>query len=195
MPTPSLSDQRQIAIVCDQFENQWDANHRPDFSSFTDLIDTALREVLLHMLLEIDVELRTKANHTIKAADYVDVDETAPLFVRELLENKTTSEAPVLRKDIPEKIGYSPTRTINPEFDETHRTHVVETDIKTLKHMGRYRLESILGKGSYGVVYKAYDGQLERHVAIKVPRVKLTDHPETIQAYVTEARTVANLEH
>ncbi|MGI9442446.1 MAG: protein kinase domain-containing protein [Rubripirellula sp.] len=195
MPTPSLSDQRQIDIVCDQFEKQWDANHRPDFSSFTDLIDTALREVLLHMLLEIDVELRTKANHTIKAADYVDVDETAPLFVRELLENKTTSEAPVLRKDIPEKIGYSPTRTINPEFDETHRTHVVETDIKTLKHIGRYRLESILGKGSYGVVYKAYDGQLERHVAIKVPRVKLTDHPETIQAYVTEARTVANLEH
>lgn len=195
MPSPSLSDQRQIDIICDQFENQWDANHRPDFSSFTDLIDTTLREALLHMLLEIDVELRTKAKHTIEAADYLNVGETAPLFVHELLENKTTSEAPILRNYLPEKIGYSPTRTINPEFDETHRTHVVETDIKTLKHIGRYRLESILGKGSYGIVYKAYDGQLERHVAIKVPRVKLTDHPENIEAYVNEARTVANLEH
>ena len=135
MPTPSLSDQRQIDIVCDQFENQWDANHRPDFSSFTTLIDTTLREVLLHMLLEIDVELRTKANHTIEAADYLNVGEAAQLFVRDLLENKTTSEAPILRKDIPDKTGYSPTKTINPEFDETHRTHVVETDIKTLKHI------------------------------------------------------------
>ena len=195
MPTPSLSDQRQIDIVCDQFENQWDANRRPNFSSFTDLVDDALREALLHMLLEIDIELRTRAKHTIEVADYHTAGEAAPLYVRELLEKKTTSESPILRTDSPEKAGHSPTRTINPEFDETHRAHAVETDIKTLKHIGRYRLESILGKGSYGVVYKAYDGQLERHVAIKVPRVKLTDHPENIQAYVAEARTVANLEH
>ena len=114
MPSPSLSDQRQIDIICDQFENQWDANHRPDFSSFTDLIDTTLREALLHMLLEIDVELRTKAKHTIEAADYLNVCDTATLFVHELMENKSTIEAPILRNYLPAKIGYSPTRTIKP---------------------------------------------------------------------------------
>ena len=91
MPTPSLSDQRQIDIVCDQFENQWDANRRPNFSSFTDLVDDALREVLLHMLLEIDVELRTRAKQTIEVADYHTTGEAASLYVRELLENKNTS--------------------------------------------------------------------------------------------------------
>ena len=195
MPTPSLAAQRQIDIICDQFENEWHANGRPNFTSFTDLVDNTLREPLLRMLLEIDVELRLKAKHTIEVADYLDAGKAASLYVSELLKKKPIGEAPTPRTDLPDKTGHTPARTINPEFDETHRAHVIETDIKTLKHIGRYRLESILGKGSYGVVYKAYDGQLERHVAIKVPHARLTNHADHVQAYVAEARTVANLEH
>ncbi|MGB1815355.1 MAG: protein kinase domain-containing protein, partial [Rubripirellula sp.] len=195
MPTPSLAAQRQIDIICDQFENEWDANGRPNFTSFTDLVDNTLREPLLRMLLEIDVELRLKAKHTIEVADYLDAGKAASLYVSELLKKKPIGEAPTPRTDLPDKTGHTPARTINPEFDETHRAHVIETDIKTLKHIGRYRLESVLGKGSYGVVYKAYDGQLERHVAIKVPHARLTNHADHVQAYVAEARTVANLEH
>ena len=120
MSTPSLSDQRQIDIVCDQFENQWDANRRPNFNSFTDLVDDTLREALLHMLLEIDIDLRTRAKHPIEVADYHTAGEAASLYVRELLEKKNTSEDPILCTDSPEKPGHSPTRTINPEFDETH---------------------------------------------------------------------------
>ena len=181
MPTPSLAAQRQIDIICDQFENEWDANGRPNFTSFTDLVDNTLREPLLRMLLEIDVELRLKAKHTIEVADYLDAGKAASLYVSELLKKKPIGEAPTPRTDLPDKTGHTPARTINPEFDETHRAHVIETDIKTLKHIGRYRLESILGKGSYGVVYKAYDGQLERHVAIKVPHARLTNHADNVQ--------------
>ena len=61
--------------------------------------------------------------------------------------------------------------------------------------IGRYRVERILGKGAFGLVYLAYDGQLSRNVAIKVPHTRLISRPEDAELYLTEARTVANLDH
>src|ERR1700688_822680 len=63
------------------------------------------------------------------------------------------------------------------------------------QQIGRYRIERVLGKGGFGLVYLAHDGQLQRPVAIKVPHRKLVDRPEAAEAYLTEARTVANLDH
>src|SRR5580698_4660145 len=61
--------------------------------------------------------------------------------------------------------------------------------------IGRYRIERTLGRGGFGLVYLAHDDQLQRLVAIKVPHRKLVDRPEAAEAYLTEARTVANLDH
>src|SRR5271155_3062405 len=61
--------------------------------------------------------------------------------------------------------------------------------------IGRHRIEKVLGKGGFGLVYLAHDDQLQRLVAIKVPHRKLVDRPEAAKAYLTEARTVANLDH
>jgi len=63
------------------------------------------------------------------------------------------------------------------------------------KRIGRYRIEKVLGKGGFGLVYLAYDEQLNRHVAVKVPHAKLISKPEDAEAYLAEARTVANLDH
>src|SRR5262245_7072909 len=62
-------------------------------------------------------------------------------------------------------------------------------------HVGRYQVERVLGQGGFGVVYLAHDEQLQRLVAIKVPHHSLVSRPEDAQAYLTEARTVANLDH
>src|SRR5271154_1293718 len=62
-------------------------------------------------------------------------------------------------------------------------------------HIGRYRVAKVLGQGGFGLVYLAHDGQLQRLVAIKVPHRQLVDRPEAADAYLTEARTVANLDH
>lgn len=52
-----------------------------------------------------------------------------------------------------------------------------------------------LGKGGFGVVYLAHDEQLRRFVAIKVPHAELVARPEDAEPYLTEARTVAGLDH
>ena len=63
------------------------------------------------------------------------------------------------------------------------------------QHIGRYRVERVLGQGGFGVVYLAHDELLQRLVAIKVPLRQLVARPEDAEAYLTEARTVASLDH
>jgi serine/threonine protein kinase/formylglycine-generating enzyme required for sulfatase activity len=61
--------------------------------------------------------------------------------------------------------------------------------------IGRYRVERLLGQGSNGLVYLAHDDKLQRLVAIKVPHRERVASPLDAEAYLSEARTVANLDH
>jgi serine/threonine protein kinase/formylglycine-generating enzyme required for sulfatase activity len=62
-------------------------------------------------------------------------------------------------------------------------------------HIGRYRVERLLGQGGFGLVYLAHDDQLRRPVAVKVPHARLVAQPTDAEAYLTEARNAANLDH
>ena len=74
--------------------------------------------------------------------------------------------------------------------------HAVGTETNALpQHIGRFRIEKILGQGGFGVVYLAHDEQLQRRVAIKVPKPQFVQRAEDRELYLKEARTVAGLEH
>jgi len=59
---------------------------------------------------------------------------------------------------------------------------------------GRYRLESLLGQGGMGEVWRARDAQLERDVAVKLPTLGMLDTAGRAQL-LREARVAASLSH
>jgi serine/threonine protein kinase len=61
--------------------------------------------------------------------------------------------------------------------------------------LGRYRIVGKLGSGSFGTVYRGYDDDLRRDVAVKAPHRHRIARPEDAEAYLAEARTVAGLDH
>ena len=61
--------------------------------------------------------------------------------------------------------------------------------------IGRYRVEGVLGRGGFGIVYLAHDDQFRRRVAVKVPHPDRVAAAEDAETYLTEARTVAGLDH
>ena len=61
--------------------------------------------------------------------------------------------------------------------------------------LGHYRIESTLGRGGMGVVYRAQDPALGRDVAIKLLRVETSQHPERVRRFSQEARAASALNH
>lgn len=59
----------------------------------------------------------------------------------------------------------------------------------------RYTLTQLLGKGGFAHVYKAFDSELGREVALKIPRPDRFSTPEKLQQFVSEAKTTAALRH
>lgn len=59
----------------------------------------------------------------------------------------------------------------------------------------RYRLESLLGDGGMGAVYRAYDVNLDRQVALKVMHSHYARQEEFRTRLIREARTAAKLDH
>ncbi|MFO0999126.1 MAG: serine/threonine-protein kinase [Planctomycetaceae bacterium] len=61
--------------------------------------------------------------------------------------------------------------------------------------MGRYEVRGLLGHGSFGQVLLAHDANLDRLVAIKIPRLDRFRSDDSLQSFLEEARTVARLRH
>jgi serine/threonine protein kinase len=60
---------------------------------------------------------------------------------------------------------------------------------------GPYEIQSLLGAGGMGEVYRARDTRLDRTVAVKILLAHLADNPELKQCFEREARTVSSLNH
>jgi serine/threonine protein kinase len=63
------------------------------------------------------------------------------------------------------------------------------------KVVGRYRSLSLLGRGAFGAVYRAYAPELSRSMAVKIPRADSEPGSEKLRRFLREARSAARLHH
>ena len=61
--------------------------------------------------------------------------------------------------------------------------------------LGPYEIQSPLGAGGMGEVYRAKDTRLDRTVAVKVLASHLSSSPELKQRMEREARAISSLNH
>jgi serine/threonine protein kinase len=70
--------------------------------------------------------------------------------------------------------------------------------MNTVRSIGRYRIEALLGTGAMGEVYRAHDPAIDRRVAIKVVRPELvagSGGPQLLERFRREARAAGRRFH
>src|SRR5262249_40625787 len=78
---------------------------------------------------------------------------------------------------------------------EAARIGQIAMPLATGSRLGPYEIQSALGAGGMGEVYKARDIRLDRIVAIKVLPETLAADPQFRERFDREARTISQLDH
>jgi serine/threonine protein kinase/tetratricopeptide (TPR) repeat protein len=108
---------------------------------------------------------------------------------------------PALRQELDELLAYSP---VAAGFFERFHGAVLDSftdpgsrfaDPLIGSTLGHYRVESRVGAGGMGVVYRAHDLHLQRSVALKLLSSHLTADAHARERFLTEARAAAALDH
>jgi WD40 repeat protein/serine/threonine protein kinase len=114
-----------------------------------------------------------------------------PVLVRLDLEYRTRAGESRTLADYEKEYGQKPGF-----FGETGFLPAVGSGDAALPRMlGRFQLVELIGQGSFGSVYKAHDGELNRTVAVKLPRAGLFAGPHERERFLREARSAAHLHH
>jgi serine/threonine protein kinase/formylglycine-generating enzyme required for sulfatase activity len=87
---------------------------------------------------------------------------------------------------------------MGPDGNGSSREHerlAAAAELPVPERFGRYRVTSLLGSGGFGIVYRGFDEDLRREVAIKVPLPGRLTAPGAAEAYLAEGRMLAGLDH
>src|SRR6266702_3576554 len=63
------------------------------------------------------------------------------------------------------------------------------------QRLGRYELQKLLGRGSVGEVWKGFDLQARRNVAIKIFHTDLQSDPNFMTRFMKEGQVLISLQH
>jgi Tol biopolymer transport system component/tRNA A-37 threonylcarbamoyl transferase component Bud32 len=110
----------------------------------------------------------------------------------QFLKQKCGSDS-TLRREIEGLLDAEREPLENPMLGELAR--LTPVDLARGEMLGPYRVETKIGQGGMGVVYRAWDTRLDRRIALKVLRPEQVNDPVHRQRLVREARAASSLIH
>ena len=181
LPIDALSS---IDDICVEFESVWMKGDRPRVADFLSRAKAEEKSAVLSELLLLDIDYRTKQGETPRATDYL-LEMPAH---RDVVEQAFAALA--VKVDVGRDTAVDQSRRVMATLGGS-----AVDELKVSDYLGRFRIVEKLNSGGFGTVYKGYDPELQRHVAIKVPKFR-ADQPESdVDLFMAEARLVAQLNH
>lgn len=170
----SFSAIEKIDVICDRFELEMRRGSRPKIEDYLPLHEEPSSDRLLRDLVAIDFEFSP-----------LELDHAFSEYFRRFPDAIQTLEA--LRRDF----ELSPRRL--PVPPPTARSDQTTMDSPPLQ-IRHFKLMQIAGTGGFGTVWRAMDLQLQREVAVKIPRIERTSSND-LSSVMREARFSARLRH
>jgi serine/threonine protein kinase len=144
---------------------------------------SAHRKMVLLEMVHEEMEVRIKAGECFEVDSYLSrfADLAAdPNAVLELVEAESA-----LRRRVLAAAGAT-------SIDRAEQT---DLSSRPPARIGRYELQDVIGQGAFGVIYRAWDPELDRAVALKRPRCGVLDEPGAVERFLRETRSTATLRH
>jgi serine/threonine protein kinase len=213
-----LSDQWRAVIDCvDAFEDSGGVAVA-DLRSFIGRVDPSHRGAALNELVKVDLERGWKAGRPKSVGQYLreypelGLASNPPAdliafeselcrrhggFPTEIQSDPSTKGAQRMPKaPSPSSADSVPNdQQVNTiPFDENYAPSAPKSFDRPT-HIGRYRIVAELGAGTFGAVYRCFDEELKRDVAIKLPHSAQGAAPDMVEEFLHEARVAARLRH
>jgi eukaryotic-like serine/threonine-protein kinase len=113
---------------------------------------------------------------------------------REMFLRDACKDDPELRREVESLLKDHGSLMIDGSASQVTGALKVQT-LTSGAQLGPHRIESVIGAGGMGQVYRATDTRLSRRVAIKVLPSELADDPQFQARFEREAKAIASLNH
>jgi serine/threonine protein kinase len=207
----SPSTARKIDGICDEFERAWRKSSKtaPKIEDYWPMghergLSKTDAHLLLKELLVIDLNYRQTRGLT----DTLNIDEYIVRFpgcrelVSEAFEIAGLGQSGSIDLHSGHETSRVPVETSSgfklmpaPMAEDDLSAHLKTTINEIPQQLGNFVIEAELGHGGMGVVYKAFDKEIKRPVAIKVMKEDRIDSQEAVERFRREIRLLGNLNH
>jgi serine/threonine protein kinase len=171
----------QFDGICDEFEAYFKRGDSPPIEDFIHRVEQDRRSTLIHELVALEVNLRCEQGEKVSTEELM--DRYAPLL-------PAGEDWEALRSTIEQAVSKERQRALANTLSWDEAVARAEAQLPNIEG---FEIESVLGRGGMGIVYKAIQIPLRRPVALKMILDRADASPEHFERFEKEARAVAEL--